>query len=835
MISQFFKILAIDNNPDNHVVLKSILAEAFPKVTLCSAVSGKEGIAVCHAQKTDVVLLNILLPEMDGYEVCNILKSSPDLQHIPVIMLMETSATAISRRKAMYSGADAFLTIPLDESDFTVQIRTMIRLKESEDLKSSEKERLEKEVKERTAALERELQERRKAEEALQNSLVRLEKGRSAELNLLEDLRNEITQRRDAVKALKESRQQLLDIIDFLPDATFVVDNEMKVIAWNKAMEDMTRVQKKDMIGKGDNAYAIPFYGKKQKQLLDFIDSDDKEIIARYSNVSRIGLSLNAEIFAPALYGGKGAHISVLGAPLFNSSGVRVGSIESIRDITERRLAEVALHDSEALLHTLVQTIPDLIWLKDTEGIYLSCNVMFGRFFGGSEAEIVGKTDYDFVDSDLADFFRENDRKAMAAGKSTSNEEWVTFADDGHHALLNTIKTPMYDSTGKLIGVLGVGHDITERKQAEEALRESEALYRNLVFRMPDGVYKSTHEGKFVDVNPAMVKMLGYASKEELLAIDIKRDLYFEPSDRESYTLMEKLEELGIFPLKKKDGSQIWIEDHGWYNLDDKGNIIFHEGIMRDVTERKRAQDEIVLLNSELENRVQQRTLQLENANKELEAFSYSVSHDLRAPLRGIDGWSLALLEDYNHLLDDQGRKYLGRVRSESQRMGNLIDDLLKLSRVNRIDMKKMEVDISDIAQTIANRLSESHAARRCEFIIEPGLHGKGDPQMLEIALTNLLDNAFKFTGTKELAKIEFGKLQLNDGPTYFVRDNGVGFDMEYAKKLFGAFQRMHKQSDFPGTGIGLATVKRIISRHGGRIWAESKPGEGATFYFTVC
>ncbi len=655
---QSFTILAIDDSQLYLAELKALLSEAFPEAIFLSAQSGNEGIAMCRAEKPDIVLLDIMMPGMDGYEVCHIIKSDLQLKHIPVVILTVIAVSATNRIKALQSGADAFLAKPVDKSELTVQINTIIRLKEYENRKIMQQEHLESQVRERTEELQRELLERKKI--------------------------------------------------------------------------------------------------------------------------------------------------------------------------------ELALYNSETLLRMLIQTIPEIIWLKDTNGVYLLCNTMFECFFGASEDDIVGKTDYDYVDREVADAYRYYDRKAMEADKPSINEEWVNFANDGHRALMEIIKMPMRDSGGRLIGVLGIGRDITERSQAGEALRESEALYRNLVERLPDGVYKSTHAGVFVDVNPAMVSILGYSSKEELMAVDIKTQLYFTPADRENVVLFENHIQKGVYRLKKKDGSAVWIEDHGWYISDDRGNILFHEGIMRDVTDRKYAQDQINLLNAELEQRVKQRTLELENANKELETFSYSVSHDLRAPLRGIDGWSLALLEDCSGQLDETGRRYLERVRQESQRMGDLIDALLKLSRVNRFEMKKSVVDISAMAQSIAKRLHESHSVRQCEFVIEPGLIGDCDPQMLEIALTNLFDNAFKFTGTRAFAEIEMGMLHINAVPTYYVRDNGVGFEMEYAKKLFGAFQRMHKQSEFPGTGIGLATVQRIIARHGGRIWAESKPGEGTTFYFTL-
>jgi signal transduction histidine kinase len=253
-----------------------------------------------------------------------------------------------------------------------------------------------------------------------------------------------------------------------------------------------------------------------------------------------------------------------------------------------------------------------------------------------------------------------------------------------------------------------------------------------------------------------------------------------------------------------------------------------------DVTERRQAEEQVRSLNLELEERVRVRTAALETANRELEAFAHSVSHDLRAPLRGIDGWSLALLEDYGESLDAQARKYLDRVRSEAQRMGGLIDDLLHLSRVSRTEMIPASVDLTALAATIATRLREAHPQRCVEFVLAPDLECTGDPRLLEVALTNLLNNAMKFTGTRPAARVEFGQTTEPGQTTFFVRDNGVGFDMNYAKMLFAPFQRLHKASEFPGTGIGLATVQRVIHRHGGRIWAESEVGEGATFYFTL-
>jgi signal transduction histidine kinase len=236
----------------------------------------------------------------------------------------------------------------------------------------------------------------------------------------------------------------------------------------------------------------------------------------------------------------------------------------------------------------------------------------------------------------------------------------------------------------------------------------------------------------------------------------------------------------------------------------------------------------------ELEQRVGERTAQLGAANKELEAFSYSVSHDLRAPLRGIDGFSLALLEDYSERLDDQGKEHLQRIRAATQRMGLLIDDLLNLSRMTRAEIRKERFNISTLAHSVVESLQEAHAKRPIEFRIEDGLEANADPRLLGVVLENLLGNACKFTSKRTSARVEFGKMHRNGSTAYFVRDNGAGFDPAYADRLFGAFQRLHGATEFPGTGIGLATVQRIIHRHGGEIWAEGEVEKGAAFYFTL-
>jgi PAS domain S-box-containing protein len=382
--------------------------------------------------------------------------------------------------------------------------------------------------------------------------------------------------------------------------------------------------------------------------------------------------------------------------------------------------------------------------------------------------------------------------------------------------------------------------DITERKQVEANLRESEQMLRLILNTIPVRVFWKDLNLIYLGCNRTFAEDSGFSSPDDLIGKDDyvmgwanEAELYRADDRRVIETGQPKLayEE----PETTPDGKKIWLRTSKVPLRDARGEIRGVLGTYEDITTRRQAEEEIRTLNAELERRVAERTAQLEATNKELESFSYSVSHDLRAPLRSLDGFSQALLEDYADKLDEQGHHYLNSISNSARRMNHLIEDLLKLSRLIQGELHRVPVDLSSMAHDLAREMQQLEPDRVVEFVIADRLTAYADERLIGIVMENLLNNAWKFTSKLPEAHIEFGSYVTPEKEmVFFVSDNGAGFDMAYADRLFGAFQRLHTDKDFPGTGVGLATVKRIVHRHGGRVWVESEPDHGATFYFTI-
>jgi len=546
---------------------------------------------------------------------------------------------------------------------------------------------------------------------------------------------------------LGESRQRLLDIIDFIPDATFVINNDKQVIVWNSAMEKMSGVSKADMIGQGDYAYTIPFYGERRKNLLDLLDQKIEDLEAKYQIQIRERNILSAETFCPGLYGGRGAYVWAAAAPLYNAQGARMGAIESIRDITDHRRTQDAL-----------------------------------------------KRAYEEVEA------RAHERTAEL--------------DAANKALIA---------------------EVAERRQASMSLRNLNAYNRTLIEASLDAIVTIDHEGRISDVNTATEQVTGYP-RAGLIGKDFS-EYFTEPEKaREGYQRVFKEGLVRDYPLeiRHRDGRVTPVLYNATVYHDDAGKVRGVFAAARDITERIRSEEEIQRLNAELEQRVIDRTAQLEAANKELEAFSYSVSHDLRAPLRHIDGYVELLISRCREGLSDQGRHYLDSIAGSARQMGELIDELLQFSRTGRAEMRKESMEMKQALQEALVPLQRSNAGRAIEWVIGELPAVRGDYTLLRQVWANLLENAVKYTRTRTIARIEVSSCEENGELIFSVADNGVGFDMQYAEKIFGVFQRLHPMEQFEGVGIGLAIVQRIINRHGGRVWTKAELDKGARFYFTL-
>ena len=632
----------------------------------------------------------------------------------------------------------------------------------------------------------------------------------------------DITARKFAEGALRESEELFAKsfrlspdcmVISRLPDRTVIRANDALCALWGSTPEEV--------IGKPGLEYVTWVREEERLAFLKVLQARGEcvnwDTALRLTNGRVLDFNISSRMIT---YRGDSCVLSVM------------------RDVSERKRVEVALRASEERLRLITNLVPHGIFAKDAAGRYIFANRALAERYGFPLEEILGKTDFDLVsDQAQAEAYRADDRAVIESGTMKFIPEEPNTDLLGHTRFLQTTKVPFTVAETGERAVMGVWVDITERKLADAAVRESEEQFRTMVdaisqlawIAKPDGFIYWYNQRWFDYTGTTPEQMEGWGWQRvhdpEMLPTVIER-WKISIATGEPFEMN--------FPLRAADGSYRWFLTRAFPLKDPSGRVLRWCGTNTDVSRMQEAEREIQRLNRDLEQRVIERTAQLEAANKELEAFSYSVSHDLRSPLRAVDGFSQAVLDDYAPLLPEEGRRYLQTIRQGAQKMGMLIDDLLTFSRLGRAPLNKQAVHTDPLVRGVLEDLGAQRVGRQIEVRIGELPPCLCDPALLRQVWLNLLSNAFKYTRKREPAVIEIGCEQKREGHVWFVRDNGTGFDMRYADKLFGVFQRLHLAEDYEGTGVGLALVQRIIHRHGGRIWADAAVDRGATFYFTL-
>ncbi len=619
--------------------------------------------------------------------------------------------------------------------------------------------------------------------------------------------------RKQAAEETRRAKEEWERTFDSVPEAVMVLDPEFRIQRANQAMTDLLVLQPESLLGKHcfelvhDRTSPVP--DCPLRQMLQSGKQEQREIAEpRLSKV-----------------------FDVSATPLWEGGGLR-GCVHVIRDITERKRVQEQLRKSSLYARSLLEASLDPLVTISRDGKILDVNQTTELTTGIERETLIG--------SDFCDYFTDPE-KARRGYEQVFAEETVRDYPLAIRHASGKITDVLYNATvfrneaGEIEGVFAAARDITERKRAEEEVRKASLYARTLLEASLDPLVTISREGKITDVNEATEKVTG-VSRERLIGSDFS-DYFTDPEKaRQGYeqVFAEGTVRDYALGIRHASGKSTDVLYNASVFKNEIGEI---EGVFaaaRDITERKRAEEEVRRLNDELEQRVIQRTAELEAANKELEAFTYSVSHDLRAPLRHISGFSKILTEEYGSSLAPDAQHHLQRIQEGTRRMGLLVDDLLNLGRIGRHEVRLQITGLNAVANEVIAELKPECAGRQVEWKMDNLPFVECDPALLKQVLQNLLSNALKFTRPRSPAVIEIGQETQAGTPVVFVRDNGVGFNMKYADKLFGVFQRLHRPEDFEGTGVGLATVQRIVQKHGGRIWAEAELDKGATFYFTL-
>ncbi|HTG82669.1 MAG TPA: PAS domain S-box protein [Geobacteraceae bacterium] len=616
----------------------------------------------------------------------------------------------------------------------------------------------------------------------------------------------------------KSAEEKFKGLLESAPDAMIIVNGNGEICIVNSQTEKLFGYEREELYGH-EVEMLMPerFRARHVKHRADY---------SKDPHMRRLGT-------IPELFGlhkdGREFPVDISLSPLGTGEGVLV--IAAVRDTTERRRMEEALRSSEARYRALFHDNPTMIVTLDADLAMRTVNPACASQLGYTIDELEGRS--------VLTLFHEGDRPAVAEQLRLCLQnphrvyrwQFRKVRKDGSLVWVDELAQAGYDQEGT-VNILVVCQDISERRRAEEALKKSEQKFAAIFHAVPALLGISTlTDGRFIDVNETCVQMLGYRREEMIGRTSLELGIWSNPADRER--MQQSLAEQGMVrKLESNFRDKTGEEFVGLFSADlvDISGEQCMLAMLQDITERKRMEEEIERLNTDLAARA----AELESVNRELEAFNYTVSHDLRKPLTTINSYCQVVEEQCGATLGDECRGYVREIYEGSLRMNELIDTLLNFSRMMRYELNRETVDLSGIAKAVVEELRKAETGRRVVFRIAEGVTAEGDAKLLQVVLENLLGNAWKYTGKRDEAVIEFGAAEIEGERACFVRDNGAGFDMAYAEKLFIPFQRLPGAQEFKGHGIGLATVERIIRRHGGRVWAKSEPGKGATFYFTL-
>jgi PAS domain S-box-containing protein len=635
-----------------------------------------------------------------------------------------------------------------------------------------------------------------------------------------------ITERFETQQALQKSEERYRRLVEWCPDALMVVGANGAITFGNTAAATLLRAQLPEEL--------------QRKSIQDILSPEKRQETLSQLRQAKEHLSITPFFLSELIrLDGTRAAVEMSAAPFV--SGENISGQIIARDMTPRRQAEEALRKSEALKRAILETALDAILSISEEGLIQEWNPAAERIFGYSREETIGRPMEELIiPASLREVYQDGLTEYLMTGVGSLLGRPIELnlrRADGREfrAELAITRIP----TEERSRCTALIRDITERKQAEAALRESEQRFRMLVEGVKDyAIYMLDQRGHVATWNSGAETIEGYGA-EEIIGQHFSR--IFLPEDVQQgkpERLLAKAAAEGRAVDEgwrmRKGGRRYWTMMTLTALRDEAGRLYGFSKISRDVTERKEAEEEIRRLNTDLEARVRQRTAQLQAANEELEAFSYSVSHDLRSPLRHIDGYVEMLKSELGPGLSEESQRYMTAIAEATEHLTELIEALLAFSRMGRAEMRQERIALADLVGEARRELRSELQGRQVEWTIGMLPEVAGDPFMLRQTMVNLLSNALKYTRTRPIARIDIDAEVTPHETIVAVRDNGVGFDMQYAHKLFGVFQRLHRASEFEGTGIGLANVRRVIHRHGGRTWAESVPNQGATFYFSL-